>query len=161
MEKVLFNNSELLVGTDVDGTQVAALTPICDALGIDAPTQYVKLCRDPRFSRRDIPSTGSDGKTYTMFCLPITQIDGWLFTINANKIKPESRKLLLQYQHECMRVLHAHFRTDTFVVPPAEFFALQDRVSELEDQWRRYRKASEPNEKSVFHVTVDRDTSIN
>lgn len=40
-----------------------------------------------------------------MLCLPLDMVNGFLFGINANRVKEELRDRLVQYQRECYRVL--------------------------------------------------------
>jgi hypothetical protein len=81
-----------------DGNAWVAVRPICDAIGIDPGTQTLKLRHDPRFSCRDIPSTGADGKLYDMLCVPAMQISGWLYGINSKKVNPEVAPKLFEFQ---------------------------------------------------------------
>lgn len=133
METVQFYNDTLLIGTASDGTKVVAIKPICESIGVDHATQLKKIETDPKFSYRHTPTTGADGKQYSMFCIPIDQVTGWLFTINANKVKPESREALLRYQRECMVALNKHFMPEG-VTPRTVAGILADRLSIAEDR---------------------------
>jgi len=46
-----------------------------------------------------------------MICLPLDMLNGWLFGINANRVKESLRDRLLRYQHECYRVLAQAFQS--------------------------------------------------
>lgn len=52
---------------------------------------------------------GEDGRPRETTCLPIEYLNGWLFGVDAKRVKPEIRERLLQYQDECFKVLNAHF----------------------------------------------------
>ena len=52
------------------------------------------------------PSSGGIQETC---CLSIRSVAGWLFTINAGKVKPHLRERLALYQRECAEVLADHF----------------------------------------------------
>ncbi len=108
-EYIEFHGTQLVVVTDEVGQRYTAVRPICSDLGIDLQSQYTKVRSDPRFSHRDIPTTGADGKTYGMLCIPISRLNGWLFGIGINRVKPASREKLLVYQMECFDVLFRHF----------------------------------------------------
>lgn len=84
-----------------------AIRPICEAIGIDWKSQHVKLKASPQFSCGDITMTGADGKQYTMTTLPVMQLNGWLFGINPNKVKPEVVQYLMQFQQYCFEALYA------------------------------------------------------
>ena len=36
-------------------------------------------------------------------------LNGWLFGVDVNRVRPELRERLMQYQRECFQVLNAHF----------------------------------------------------
>jgi hypothetical protein len=109
LETINFNGTSLVVIIDQDGTRWVALRPICEAIGLAWQAQHHKIMNNPQFSCNDIMTTGSDGKTYKMTCLKISQINGWLFNINANRVNHTCRERLLTYQAECQDVLFKHF----------------------------------------------------
>lgn len=85
-----------------NGEPFTAVKPICDAIGIDWKSQHAKLIGlGFRWGCREIPTTGADGKTYSMTCLPMRKLSGWLASISAAKVKPEIRDKLIAYQDEC------------------------------------------------------------
>lgn len=88
-----------------------AVNSIIDALGLDRKGQRNRINRDPVLSsvRVMMTSTASDGKQYEMLMLPIDYINGWLFGIDANRVKPELKEKIIAYQKECYRVLADHF----------------------------------------------------
>lgn len=109
MERIPFYDTELLVERDEQGNGWVAVKPICDAIGLNNKGQQEKLSLDPKFSCVDIHMTGADGKTYEMFCVPVSQLNGWLYTINVNKVSPKAQRKLLVYQQECQDVLFRYF----------------------------------------------------
>lgn len=64
-----------------------------------------------------IKAVAPDGKLREMLCLPLDYLNGWLFGVDARRVKPEIRERLLQYQRECYRVLHDHFNKP--ITPPS------------------------------------------
>lgn len=94
-----------------NGEKRVAVKPICDALGIAIEGQYSKLKTDPKFSSVIMLSitTGADGKKYEMLTIPMRKVFGWLYSINANNVKPEAREALLKYQEECNDALYNYF----------------------------------------------------
>lgn len=54
-------------------------------------------------------TTPSNGGIQEMLMLPIKYLNGWLFGVNANRVKPEIKERLLEYQRECFDVLNRHF----------------------------------------------------
>lgn len=86
--------------------------PICDLLGVDWGGQYRRIQRDPVLSaeiqRIDVTSTRRG--TQPMVCLPLDYISGFLFGLNADRVKPELRERVLRYQRECYKVLAEAFQ---------------------------------------------------
>ncbi|WP_288492115.1 phage antirepressor N-terminal domain-containing protein [uncultured Pseudomonas sp.] len=89
----------VLVGQDNE--PYVAMKPIVANMGMDWPTQYVKLTE--RFSSTigEIPTVGEDGKTRSMICLPLKKLLAWLYSISPNKVAPELRDKIIRYQEEC------------------------------------------------------------
>lgn len=104
------NNISLQVVAD-EREQFVALKPVCEILGVNYSTQVEKLKDHPIFSSV-IPlrgTTGSDGKTYQMLCIPFRFFAGWLFSINPGNVKEEARENLIQFQLKCNDVLYDYF----------------------------------------------------
>jgi hypothetical protein len=93
------------------------IRPICDLLGVDWSAQRQRINRDPVLS--DVVSgvvitpTPLDENKFAnpqeMLCIPLDYLNGWLFGINANRVKEEVRDRLLRYQRECYQVLAEAF----------------------------------------------------
>ena len=104
------NNQELIIISE-NANKFVPIKPICDALGIDYPTQYQKLKED-----EDLVSTiglrpmvAADGKQREMVCLPLKYIFGWLFTISPKNVAPEAKESVRRYRIECYKALFDHF----------------------------------------------------
>ncbi len=94
-----------------NGEKRIAIKPICEALGVNYPTQLEKLKSD-EFLNSVISlrgTTGSDGKEYQMITIPYMYIFGWLFTINPKNVKEEAKETVLKYKMECYQALFNHF----------------------------------------------------
>lgn len=100
-----------IVTVEREGLILVPIKPICQALGIDDKRQREKIQEDEILCSVGglTPSTGADGKTYDMFCLPLMYIYGWLFTINPKNVSPEAREAVSRYRRECYDVLYRHF----------------------------------------------------
>lgn len=96
---------------DKDGDIYVPIKPICDALGIDDKSQRSKIQVDEILGSVGVlsTSTGTDGKNYEMFCLPLQYIYGWLFTINPKNVAPAAREAVSRYRRECYDALYEHF----------------------------------------------------
>jgi hypothetical protein len=74
------------------------------------------------------------GGSQIMLCLPLDFLNGWLFGVNANRVKPELRERVIQYQRECYRILAQAFQTDDQEVEeqsPAASFATLQQIREM------------------------------
>ncbi|ACE85838.1 phage antirepressor N-terminal domain-containing protein [Cellvibrio japonicus] len=101
---VNFHNDTLAL-VDHDGQPFVPMKPIVENMGLDWASQTVKLGQKFDSVVAIITTTGGDGKQYEMLCLPLRKIPAWLYSINPNKVKPELRDKIIQYQEECDEVL--------------------------------------------------------
>jgi hypothetical protein len=103
---------------EIDGVKqvYVPLRPICTYLGISWPGQRERINRDPvlrqevRFVR--VTRTNLTGGDPEVLCLPLDYLNGWLFGINANRVKAELQEKVIQYQRECYRVLAQAFQAE-------------------------------------------------
>lgn len=102
------------------------LRPICEAMGLNWSAQSRRIGRDPVLSEAgiyvavmatDIDPDSRRPHTSTMLCLPLDYLNGWLFGVNADRVKPEIRERVIRYQRECYRVLAQAFGPQTAVSP--------------------------------------------
>lgn len=103
------NGTEIVVVDN--GEKWVPVKPICDALGVDYPTQFTKLKNDPILSSIIglNPMVGADGKDREMVTIPFRYVFGWLFRIDSRNVKEESREAVLKYQLQCYDALYNHF----------------------------------------------------
>lgn len=123
-----FHGTELFVPLNEQGERCVAIRPICDALGIASYSQQRKIQNNPAYVWHHMMSHDTTGRVQGMFCLPLRQLPGWLFSINANKVKPEAREALLVYQNECFNVLYQHFMPNGVV----DLSPLMERLTGVE-----------------------------
>lgn len=125
------NNVAIMAGNDAK--KLVPIKPICEALGIAFAPQYQKLKDDEDLSSVITLSitTGADGKTYEMVCLPMEFIFGWLFTINPKNVKPEAQKAVRAYRMQCYHALYEYFSSYAS-------FVNQKQKRQAED-WARYQ----------------------
>lgn len=104
-------NGTEIYAVNHEGETYVPIRPICTAIGVDYSGQIRDIKSDPTLSTvvGISPTTGADGKTYDMVCLPLKYIYGWLFTINPGKVSPEARETVTNYRRECYEVLYEHF----------------------------------------------------
>lgn len=93
------------------------IRPICETLGVDWSAQYRRIKRDPVLAQEVIPcvvvtaTQGQPEQRREVLCLPLDYINGWLFGIDANRIRAELRDKVITYQRECYRVLANAFQS--------------------------------------------------
>lgn len=90
------------------------IRPLCNYLGIAWTAQRQRILRDPVLSeelRPVIVTITGTGQEVESLCLPLDFLNGWLFGINASRVKEEVRERLIRYQRECYRVLSEAFGT--------------------------------------------------
>ena len=106
----IINGISLQVVAD-EREQLVAVKPVCEILGVDYPGQFAKLKEHPLYSSVIglSSTTGADGKTYEMVCLPLRYFPSWLFSINPNNVKEEVRENLMEYQKKCNDILYDYF----------------------------------------------------
>lgn len=102
----------VLEGAVVGDKNFVAMKPIVEGLGLDWGKQLAVMKADPVLKDELCTLRGivaEDGKRREMVCLPEDRLQGWLFKINANRVKAASRDKLIAYQREAYRVLHEAF----------------------------------------------------
>ncbi|MFZ1398455.1 MAG: phage antirepressor N-terminal domain-containing protein [Candidatus Promineifilaceae bacterium] len=112
---VLFYDDEIklaLVRTGDKEQAYVPVRPMCDFLGVAWSPQLRRINRDPILSEvaTSVTVTVTEaGQRGQMLCLPIDFLNGWLFGINATRVKPTVKERLLRYQRECYQVLAQAF----------------------------------------------------
>ena len=108
----------VLIEGDVQQEIYVPVRPICDYLGINWASQYKRINRDPVLLEVMKPcvvvttTQGLPDQRREMQCLPLDYLNGWIFSLNANRVKAQVRDNLIRYQRECYRVL-----ADAFLPP--------------------------------------------
>jgi antirepressor protein len=123
---------DTLFGFEGDDGIFIALKPIVESMGLNWSGQMQRVKRDPILSEgmcmMHTPfSRGGDQET---LCIKLDLVNGWLFTIEASRIKDEEvRKRVMTYQRECYSVLSDHFMGKK----KADQARLEDETSENEN----------------------------
>lgn len=124
---VLFYDDEITAVRLDDGRVFVPIRPICDLLGVSWDGQRQRINRDPVLSdvamsavitHADIDSSSRRPRTSEMTCLPLDFISGFLFGINAGRVKDEVRDRLIRYQRECYAVLAEAFQDGRLTTDP-------------------------------------------
>ncbi|QIA76177.1 phage antirepressor N-terminal domain-containing protein [Rodentibacter caecimuris] len=91
---------------DNNGVPYVAMREIVLGIGLNWASQSVKLNQNSKkFNCCDIATVGADGKTRKMLCIPIKKLNGWLFSLNPNKVRSDLKARLENYQEECFLAL--------------------------------------------------------
>lgn len=116
---VNFHGHALTVITDQDGARLVAMKPICEAIGLGWQSQHKRIQRHPVLAATVAMMTmvAEDGKDRELTCLPLDMLNGWLFGVDASRVKPEIRETLVQYQRECYGALAAYWQQGEAVNP--------------------------------------------
>ena len=109
---------------NVEGIVRVAMKPICQSIGLEWHGQRQRINRHPVLSKGAVMITApSKGGIQRLLTLPLNKLNGWLFGIDTNRVKPEIRKRLVAYQAECFDVLADYWQKGEAVNPRATTIA--------------------------------------
>lgn len=103
-----YGNSLFVV--EHNGEPYTPMKPIIDGMGMDWASQFTKLKQ--RFKTSIVKITmqlPGDNQRRDLICLALRKLAGWLQTISPNKVRPEIRDKVIQYQEECDDVLYEYW----------------------------------------------------
>lgn len=128
-ELIQFHGNDLVAVHRDDDKVYVAIRPICDAMALDWEPQRKRIYRDLILSSvaSMMEATGGDGKRYKMICLPLDMLNGWLFGIDARRVKLSLQPTVLDFQRECYAALNAHFRGKALAQNEIYWFARRPR----------------------------------
>ncbi|MCT8663906.1 hypothetical protein KZ370_09815 [Glaesserella parasuis] len=107
-QTISFYGSELIT-LKVEDVIYTAVKPIVEAMGLDWGGQQQKLSKSGgKFGCRDI-SMPTNGGLQKMICMPLKKLNGWLFSINPEKVRPDLKDRVIQYQEECFEALYNYW----------------------------------------------------
>jgi hypothetical protein len=113
----------VMVQIDQEPEIYIPVRPISDALGLDWSGQYQRINRDDVLSEEvrliRIESDSARGGRPEHICLPLEFIPGWLFGIQASRVKPELRDKIILFRRECYKVLSEAFQEGRLTSEPA------------------------------------------
>jgi hypothetical protein len=110
------------------------MKPIVEGIGLDWKSQHRKLtAQDERWNSVivSMTTTGSDGKSYKMICMPLRKLNGWLMSISPTKVHSDIRERVIAYQNECDDVLWEHWSGVKNGEPKGKLNILSDLNKEL------------------------------
>lgn len=92
--------SDTLILVEHDGHPYVVMKPLVVAIGLDWPSQSVKLAKQFGSVVVEITTTGSDGKMYSMTCLPLRKLPAWLYSLNPGKVSASVRPKVILYKEK-------------------------------------------------------------
>lgn len=106
---VPFNGQQIITAMAA-GVAYVAMKPIVENLGMSWSTQQTKLMKQiSKFNCVHMNMVAADGKLRKLLGLPLKKLNGWLFSINPEKVRADIRDKLIQFQEECFTVLHDYW----------------------------------------------------
>ncbi|EAB4149964.1 phage antirepressor Ant [Salmonella enterica] len=126
---VPFNGQQILTAMAA-GVAYVAMKPIVENLGMSWGTQQQKLMKQlDKFNCIHMNMVAADGRLRKLLCLPLKKLNGWLFSINPEKVRADIRDKLIQYQEECFSVLHDYWTKGHVVNPRKAKKALPGKIT--------------------------------
>ncbi len=135
LEVPFYGNNLVLV--DVDGEPYVAMKPIVEGMGMDWAGQFTKLKSNPKRWGIEIISIPSKSGDQQAICLPLRKTAAWLMTISPNKVKPEIREKIIQYQNECDEVLWKYWNAGAVINPRVQESDLKKVVRQALAEYSR------------------------
>ncbi len=119
-QTVDFYGDAIFAAQLADETILVPVRPIVEALGLDWSAQSRRLRRDPILAEglRSVAIMATEGYPREVLALPLDLLPGWLFGIQAARVKPALQEKITRYRRECYRVLWTAFKGDIQPTPP-------------------------------------------
>lgn len=122
---------------DNNGVAYVAMREIVEGIGLSWASQTVKFNQNrEKFNCFDIETVGADGKTRQMLCIPIKKLNGWLFSINPNKVRADLKTRLEEYQEECFLALWDYWTLGVARRKEVKYKLLEWKQKDLESKER-------------------------
>ncbi|EKT6323738.1 phage antirepressor N-terminal domain-containing protein [Escherichia coli] len=131
---VPFHGAELYV-VNHNGEPYTTMKPIVEGMGMTWQSQHRKLME--RFKTCIIEmmiQLPGDTQRRLVICLALRKLAGWLQTISPNKVRPEIRDKVIQYQEECDDVLYEYWTKGHVVNPRKAKKALPGKITKEQQE---------------------------
>lgn len=125
---VRFNDANL-VTANIDGIKYVAMRPIVEGIGLDWATQLRKLKKSFKKHGCSHMPTPTNSGYQDMLYMPLNKLNGWLFSVNPEKVRPELKDTIIQYQEECFVALHDYWSQRDFVIGQLDEWRKQELIS--------------------------------
>jgi hypothetical protein len=140
---VEFYEDQVIAVRLTSGEVFVPLRPIVEGLGLDWAAQTRRINRDPVLAEiKGVVVTATPGGPQEMLALPLDYLSGFLFGVNASRVKPEIRERVIRYQRECYKVLNEAFQEGRLTADPS-FSELLNADSPAAQAYRMARAVME------------------
>jgi hypothetical protein len=141
-QKFVEFHGDQLIAVLVDGEPYVPIRPLCDYLELSWSGQRERVLRDDVLSEAaaTVRVTRTEGEREVareLLALPLKYLNGWLFGVNARRVKDELRSKLIQYQKECYEVLAQAFQARAATSAGSSLANIRDMalaIAEMADQ---------------------------
>lgn len=128
MATVNFHGNELITVL-YRAVEYVAMKPIVEGMGLSWQGQQVKIRASRRYQAILIPLKTSGG-LQQMLCMPLSKLNGWLFSISPEKVRLEIKPTVELYQEECFVILYNYWHGGAAINPRAQLPTIAHLVSE-------------------------------
>jgi len=113
-----FYGKPLIVVRLPDGVPAVSLNSLCENMGLEPRPQLRRIQRTKAIAS-GLASTRieTEGGSQIVYVLTLRVVPGWLFGIDANRVKSEVRLEIERYQAECVDVLYQWASTPRIEAP--------------------------------------------
>ncbi len=106
-ETVDFHGNELITVL-YGNAEYVAMKPIVEGMGLSWQGEQDNIRTSQNYQAIRMALETGDG-VREMLCMPLIQLNRWLFSIRRETVRPETRFTVAVYQDECLMVLHNHW----------------------------------------------------
>lgn len=147
-----FHGDKLYI-VECKGEPYVAMKHVVEGMGLAWSRQHMRLRQrfEGGITQMVIPL---EGVPQNMICMAVRKLPGWLMSINANKVKPEIRDKVIQYQRECDDALYDYWTKGVALNPRLnlkERMAAFERLHIVADQMYAQRR---PNLQKLLHAEL-------
>lgn len=129
---VEFYNSTIFV-VAYQGEPFVPMKPIVVGMGLDWDTQKRKINNSLRWGHMTLPCE-TPGGVQDMLCIHLKKLNGWMYSVNPEKVKPEIRDSIIMYQEESTHALYEYWNNGC-----AENPRMKEKRDYFDQQTREYK----------------------
>jgi hypothetical protein len=122
-KNVDFYGDEVTAVRLANGGIFVPVRPLVEALGLAWSSQLQRIRRDPVLKTELVSvfviNTESQRGGRDVQCLPLDYVSGFLFGINADRVRDDLRERVIRYQRECYKILAEAFQEGRLTADPS------------------------------------------